>query len=158
MKLRLAPLTQKAFAPYGQVLMAQGSIPERLEWAALVENGRPEARANITYMSLEPELYPIRITELERHPFSHQMFVPLNGTNHLVLVCPSHQDGSPNISASTAFHATGGQTVNYNANIWHAPRTILNDKGAFIMLRWDSKTVYDTESIRLQSPFIIDPA
>jgi ureidoglycolate lyase len=157
MRLRLVPLTQEAFAPYGQVLMARGGMPERIEWAALVENMRPEARANITYMSLEPELYPIRITELERHPFSHQMFVPLSGTNHLVLVCPSHQDGSPNISASIAFHAAGGQTVNYNANIWHAPRTVLNEQGAFIMLRWDSKTADDTESLTLQSPLIIEP-
>ena len=156
MRLRLVPLTQEACAPYGQVLMAQNSTPERVEWAALVENGRHEARANIAYMSLEPEPYPIQIMELERHPFSHQMFVPLNGTNHLVLVCPSHQDGSPNISASVAFHAAGGQTVNYNANIWHAPRTVLNEQGAFIMLRWDCKTADDTESLTLQSPLIID--
>jgi ureidoglycolate lyase len=157
MRLRLVPLTQEVFAPYGQVLMAQDSVPERIEWAARTENRRPDARMNIAFMSLEPESYPIQITVLERHPFSHQMFVPLNGTNHLVLVCPSHQDGSPNFSASIAFHAAGGQTVNYNPDIWHAPRMVLNNQGAFIMLRWDTKTVDDTEFLSLKTPLIIDP-
>lgn len=157
MRLQLAPLTQEAFAPYGQVLMAQDSAPERIEWAALVDNRRPEANANITYMSLEPESYPVRITMLERHPFSNQMFVPLNGTNYLVLICPSYQDGSPNFAASKAFHATGQQTVNYNVGIWHAPRLVLNDQGSFIMMRWDTKSAEDTEFLSLKAPFIIYP-
>ncbi len=152
MVLQLSPLTPEAFAPYGQVLMAAGSRPERKEWAAQVDNLRTDSRANVTFMSLEPVHYPVQVTELERHPFSHQIFVPLNGTTHLVLVCPSRDDGSPELSECIVFEATGGQSVNYNANIWHAPRTVLHEPGSFIMLRWDNETAADTEL------FALDPS
>lgn len=155
MNLQLERLTPEAFAPYGQVLMGSGHVPEREAWAAQVDNLRPDARANITYMSLEPVHYPVQVTELERHPFSHQMFVPLNGTRHLVLVCPSHDDGSPDFSGCLVFEATGGQSVNYNANIWHAPRTVLHESGSFIMLRWDAGTAGDTEVLTLDEPLVV---
>ena len=156
MKLELELLTPEAFAPYGQVLMGNGHVPEREAWAAQVDNLRPDARANITYMSLEPVHFPVQVTELERHPFSHQIFVPLNGTRHLVLVCPSYDDGSPDLSRCLAFEATGGQSVNYNADIWHAPRTVLHESGSFIMLRWDNDTTADTELLTLDVPLVVE--
>ena len=156
MILQAVALTPASFAPYGQVLMAQNPVPERMVWAARVENLRPDARGNVTYMSLEPEHYPVTVSELERHRFSHQIFVPLEGTNHLVVVCPSMNDGIPDINKAIAFHASGGQTVNYNANVWHAPRMVLHHPGAFIMLRWDTDTDDDTELITLQQPLIIE--
>ncbi len=157
MILQAVALTPASFAPYGQVLMAQNGVPERTVWAASVENLRPNARGNVTYMSLEPEHYPVTVSELERHRFSHQIFVPLEGTNHLVVVCPSTNDGIPVINKAIAFHATGSQTVNYNANVWHAPRMVLHHPGAFIMLRWDTDTDDDTDLITLQQPFIVEP-
>lgn len=157
MILKAVPLTHELFAPYGQVLMAQNGVPERMEWAANVASLRPDARPNITYMSLEPEHYPIEVSELERHQFSHQTFVPLEGTNHLVLVCPSKKDGFPDLEKPIAFHATGGQTINYNSNVWHAPRMVLHDPGSFIMLRWDTDTDSDTELLTLKEPFIVAP-
>jgi ureidoglycolate lyase len=158
MRLQAVPLTPELFAPYGQVLMAEQGLPERKVWAADVDNRRPEARANMTYMSLEPEHYPVEVSELERHQFSHQMFVPLEGTNHLVVVCPTRKDGLPDLEKVIAFHATGGQTVNYNANVWHAPRMVLYDPGAFIMLRWDADTAADTELITIEQPVIVEAA
>ncbi len=158
MNLQLELLTPEAFAPYGQVLMGNDLVPEREAWAAQVDNLRPDARANITYMSLEPVHYPVQVTELERHPFSHQIFVPLNGTRHLVLVCPSHDDGSPDFSGCLAFEATGGQSVNYNANVWHAPRMVLHESGSFIMLRWDNGTAADTELLTLDEPLVVQQA
>ncbi len=157
MILQAVPLTPELFAPYGQVLMARNGVPERMVWAAAVDNLRPEAQANITYMSLEPEHYPVVVSELERHQFSHQIFVPLEGTNHLVVVCPSRRDGFPDLQKAIAFHATGGQTVNYNANVWHAPRMVLHNPGAFIMLRWDAETDADTELLSLSEPFTVEP-
>jgi ureidoglycolate lyase len=155
MNLQLEPLTPEAFAPYGQVLMGNGPVPEREAWAAQADNLRMDARANITYMSLEPVHYPVQVTELERHPFSHQIFVPLNGTRHLVLVCPSYDDGSPDFRGCLAFEATGGQSVNYNANVWHAPRMVLHESGSFIMLRWDNGTAADTELLTLDEPLVV---
>jgi len=153
MPIKTQPLTQDLFAPFGQVIMADKGLPEYNAWAGKLENLRAEATLNITYMSMAPSVYPAPVTVLERHPFSHQMFVPLEGTKHLVVVCPSLQNGQPDLARIQSFHAAGGQTVIYSANVWHAPRTVLIEPGAFIMLRWDAKTNQDTELFSLEMPF-----
>ena len=155
MKIQAAPLTEKDFAPFGQVLMAENEVPERKPWAARIDNMRPEAQANVTYMSLEPDHYPVEVTELERHRFSHQLFVPLTNSVHIVVVCRSLTDGNPDLASARAFHATEGQSVNYNANVWHAPRMVLRKPGSFVMIRWDEETADDTELITLQQPLIV---
>jgi ureidoglycolate lyase len=153
MLIKTQPLTQDLFAPFGQVLMADKGLPEYNAWTGKLENLRAEATLNITYMSMAPSAHPALITVLERHPFSHQMFVPLEGTQHLVVVCPSLEDGKPDLSRVKTFHAAGGQTVIYSANVWHAPRTVLVGPGSFIMLRWDARTELDTEFLSLENPF-----
>ncbi|MCB2215429.1 ureidoglycolate lyase [Desulfofustis glycolicus] len=153
MILTTTPLDPATFARFGQVLMAETGIPEYNSWAGRVENLRPEARLNVTYMSMHQAPCPARITQFERHPFSHQMFVPLEGTQHLVIVCPSLANGEPDLARIAPFHATGGQTVIYSANVWHTPRTVLNASGAFIMLRWDAGNSMDTEFFDLDLPF-----
>lgn len=155
MDIQAVPLTSEEFAPFGQVLMAEQKMPERKPWAATVDNLRQEARANVTYMSLEPEHYPIEIANLERHRFSHQLFIPLLNTTHLIVVCKSLADGTPELASARAFHAAEGQSVNYNANVWHAPRMVLNLPGSFVMIRWDAGTSDDTELITLPQPLIV---
>lgn len=155
MKLCATQLTPKQFEPYGQVLMAEGEVPERKPWAARIDNKRQGAQANVTFMSLAPENFPVQITELERHRYSHQLFVPLEATTHLVVVCRSLADGSPDLSAMQAFIAAEGQSVNYNANIWHAPRMVLEKPGSFVMMRWDANTDEDTELITLETPIVV---
>jgi ureidoglycolate lyase len=155
MKIQAVPLTTQDFAPFGQVLMAESETPERKPWAAKVENLRQDASANVTFMSLEPEHYPVKVSELERHRFSHQLFVPLKKTTHLVVACFSRADGSPDITSARAFHAGEGQSVNYNAGVWHAPRMVIHNSGSFVMIRWDTGTDEDTELITLSQPLVI---
>jgi ureidoglycolate lyase len=155
MKIQAAPLTSKNFAPFAQVLMAEDSAPEFKPWAAKTDNLRPEAQGNMTYMSLEPAHYPIEVTKLEKHPFSNQLFVPLMNTIHLVVVCPSKPDGNPDVANAIAFHACEGQSVNYNANVWHAPRMVLRKTGSFVMIRWDAGTADDTRLLTLPQPLVV---
>lgn len=150
------PLTPESFAPYGQVIMADKGVPEYVAWIGHIGNLRPEAKLNVTFMSFAPADYPARMTKFERHPFSHQMFVPLERTNHLVVVCSALENGDPDLATIKAFHASGGQTVIYTANVWHTPRTILYESGSFIMLRWDAGTRTDTEFFNLDQPFEVD--
>ena len=145
MIVKARPLVAEAFVPFGQVLMGHGTAPERHPYAARVENLRTDAKANITFMRVAPAAVPVRIVELERHPHSHQMFVPLNGTRHLVAVCPATDDGGPDLSRLAVFTAEGSQAVNYNAGVWHAPRTVLGGPGEFVMMRWDDGSAADTD-------------
>ncbi|MEJ2166589.1 MAG: ureidoglycolate lyase [Desulfobacterales bacterium] len=150
------PLTPEAFAPFGQVLMGPGEGPERYAFAACMQNERAAARPNMTFMRVNRAARPIRIKSLERHVYSNQTFIPLNGTCQLVAVCPSDENGRPTLERLLAFIATGAQAVNYNANTWHAPRTAIRGPGEFIMFRWDDGTELDTESWPLKEAVEID--
>jgi ureidoglycolate lyase len=150
------PLTPEAFAPYGQVLQGSGAATERKPFASRMHNARPQAQPNMTYMRIAPEGRTVRITVLERHPHSNQTFVPLNGTRQLVAVCPSLPDGQPRIEALQVFVAQGSQALNYDANVWHAPRMALNAPGEFVMFRWDDGSALDTELLQLAVPIDVD--
>jgi ureidoglycolate lyase len=157
MIVKARPLTAEAFRPYGQVLMATGDGPERREFAAEMQNRRPDARPNLTFMRVPVAQPPLRITALERHRFSNQAFVPLAGTRHLVAVCPSASDGEPELAELRVFVADGAQAVNYNADVWHAPRTALGPSGEFVMFRWDDGSPKDTETRPLAAAIDIEP-
>jgi len=149
MILKAIPLNANAFSPFGQVLMGSGKGQERIPFAAKVKNDREDAKPNITYLRINSVDLPIKLNVLERHPYSHQLFVPLNGTQHLVIVCPSIKNGEPKLSKLQAFIAEGFQAVNYYAGTWHAPRTSIGGPGEFIMMRWDNGTNEDEEFRKL---------
>jgi len=155
MRLEAQPLTAERFAPFGHVVAGRGSGPERQPYLAEIENTRPRARPNITFMRITVTDPPILLAILERHPHSHQMFVPLNGTCQLVVVCPSLPSGAPNHAEVVAFVAAGNQAVNYAANIWHAPRIAIAGTGEFVMMRWDDGGEEDTQYVDLDTEIAI---
>ena len=145
MIVKAKPLKPESFLPFGQVLMGSRQPPERIPFAAKIENHRVYAKLNITYIHMESNDLPVKIDTLERHLYSNQIFVPLNGTRHLIVVCPPTKDKGPNCSDPEAFIAEGYQAINYYAGTWHAPRTSIGAPGEFIMMRWDDGTDEDEE-------------
>lgn len=158
MNVVASPLTPEAFAPFGDVLMGVDPDcgPERHAFAARFQNLRADARPNLTFMRVPVDAGTIVVRALERHRFSNQVFVPLNGTAHLIAVCPSTPDGQPRLDGLRAFAATGSQAVNYAAGIWHAPRTAISAPGEFIMLRWDDGSADDTQVLVLETAIAVE--
>lgn len=154
--IRAERLTAEAFAPFGQVLQGTGAGAQRKPFASRMRNDRPAAQPNMTWMRVVPVAGSVRIDALERHPHSNQTFVPMNGTRHLVAVCPSAPDGSPLPSQLRIFVADGSQAVNYDADVWHAPRTALCAPGEFVMFRWDDGSALDTELRALEVPIVVE--
>lgn len=138
-KMTAVPLTPEAFQGFGAVLMARGPRPQRDEFAAHMENRRHGAKANLTYLQVPPR--PAIIGAVERHTFSSQTFVPMNGARCLIAVCPSAADG--------------GQAVHYDAGTWHGPLCPLAAPGEFVMLRWDDGSDDDTELHPLDRPITV---
>jgi len=151
MIIKANPLSPELFSAFGQVILGNGKTPERIPYAARFENHRAAAALNLTYLHINPVKGPVCIEALERHPHSNQVFVPLNGTRHLVVVCPSVRDGAPNLSELKAFTASGSQIINYCAGVWHAPRTAIGGSGEFLMLRWDAGNEQDEELRMLET-------
>ena len=154
--IKAKPLISEDFAPFGQVLTGHGRGPERLAYAARMENRRAHAKPNMTFMRIKPVKTPVRIKAFERHCYSNQTFIPLNGIRHLIVVCPSTVSGAPDISKLIAFTAEGSQAVNYNAGVWHAPRSPLEEPGEFIMFRWDDGSDDDMELFPMATEIEVD--
>lgn len=157
MAITARPLTQEAFAPFGQVLMAAGTGgAERYEFAASIDNHRADAKPNMTFIKGVVKGGPVMVRAMEKHEFSNQTFVPLNGTCYLVAVCPTAADGGPDLDAIQVFVASGAQAVNFGVDVWHAPNTVLAEPGEFVMLRHDDGSDADTETVELDTPIEVD--
>lgn len=148
--LKAEPLTPEAFEGFGSVLMATGPAPHRDTFAGNIENRRAEAQPNLTFIHAVAK--PPLIGAVERHVYSSQTFVPMNGVRYLVGVCPPALDGGPDVNSLIAFVAVAGQAVNYDAGVWHSPLCVLDRPGEFVMLRWDDGSADDTELVKLAQP------
>jgi ureidoglycolate lyase len=125
------PLTQAAFAPFGDVFDLPAEAGRTYHDDAL-GNLRPAARPSLS-LSLKPETTarPFRSGTMERHEFSSQTFVPIDAGRWLIVVAPHAAAGGPDMARARAFIATGRQGVTYRPNTWHHGLTTLDRPGRF---------------------------
>ncbi|NUB44643.1 ureidoglycolate lyase [Fertoebacter nigrum] len=136
--IRTEPLTQAAFAAFGDVLDASGP-PDRLINAGLC--GRyhdratldfgPDGRAGISIFYAQPRALPYALDLLERHPEGSQAFIPMTQHPFLVIVAPDDH-GTPGIPR--AFLTDGAQGINLHRCIWHGVLTPLAAPGLFAVI------------------------
>jgi ureidoglycolate lyase len=121
--LRLEPLTEEAFAPFGSVLdgapdlaptptegdartlrparRVNGGTALRFDELAPVTSARPAARLNMCLFACDEfEGTSLPVPLLEMHPFSSQIFMPLTPARYVVVVAPG--SGALNAGASAA--------------------------------------------------------
>ncbi|GAA6024809.1 hypothetical protein JCM11491_005615 [Sporobolomyces phaffii] len=163
-KLPAVPLTPSSFASYGSVLQsypdarcAPKSIPIKTvnfgtaqkynflspTAGAVSPPGGVEQKLNMCVFRCQPQnsiggargKWEVRV--LERHEYSSQTFVPMNGARgrtddkdegYLVLVALPGQDGSPDLATLRAFVASSSQGITYHANVWHHPLIALGEE------------------------------
>ena len=138
MQIRTEPLTSDAFAPFGEVLSADGA-PDRLINAGLC--GRyhdrakldfgPGGRAGISIFKAVPRSLPYTFDLLERHPEGSQAFIPMTDAPFLVIVAPD-EGGRP--GAPRAFLTRGDQAINLHRGTWHGVLTPLHEPGLFAVV------------------------
>lgn len=130
-------LTREAFAPFGQVIEADGAqhYPinagncERYHDLARIELGGVHARPLISILKSRAFSLPYTLTMVERHPLGSQAFYPLSHHPFLVIVAPAEGDvpGTPR-----AFVTSPGQGVNIAMNTWHGVLTPLDAEAEFL--------------------------
>ncbi len=147
MELTAQPLTQEAFAPYGDVLTLPDE-PGRSYFEAGLGNLRPGAwpSLSLSLRSPHPSL-PLQATLLERHEFSSQSFVAIDAARWIIIVCPHAAGGGPDVAKAVAFVAGPGQGVTYKANTWHHGLTCLDRPGRFATFMWRDGTKGDEEFV-----------
>lgn len=132
------PLTGPAFAPFGRIAGAEGAsvtINEgrgsRLDLARFTAG---EGSIVVVASELAASSWPVTVRVFERHPRSEQLFVPLPGSNALVVVAPTRpEDGEPDLARIEAFLAGPETPFVYRAGVWHAPLFAIGCPGRFLM-------------------------
>ncbi|MBZ0165122.1 MAG: ureidoglycolate lyase [Notoacmeibacter sp.] len=132
-------LTREAFAPFGDVIDADGAEHfqinagkcERYHDLAKVEATGENARVLINIFRGTPYDFPLELSLVERHPLGSQAFVPLSPRPFLVVVCPDTPQGP---GEPQAFLTAPGQGVNYARNTWHAVLTPIGQPQDFVVV------------------------
>ena len=147
------PLTAEAFAPYGEVLAAPREFG-RTYIEQRLANGRPTAAPSLSFSLAKPiASLPLHATQMERHEFSSQSFVPMDPGRWFVIVAPIAANDGPDENRVEAFVAEPGQGVTYGMNVWHHPLSVIGDPIRFAIFMWLERSRTDEEFVSLAEPF-----
>ncbi|CAB4408752.1 unnamed protein product [Rhizophagus irregularis] len=102
-----------------------------------------KAEPNLSLFKCSPaKSLPFILRLMEKHPYSSQMFVPLNNgkvKGYLVVVCLSNDEGDrPDLSTLNAFVVSSTQGISYHPGIWHHPIIALEETTDFVCLTHES--------------------
>ena len=158
-RLQTEPLTAQAFAPFGDVIEADGA-PEMMINSGEVERyhdrGRldfsDQGRAGLSMVKAKGFTLPYTFKMLERHPHGSQSFMPMQAEPFLVIVAPD-KGGKP--GAPRAFLTAPGQGINYHRNVWHGVLAPLSDPALFTVVDWIGEGV-NLEEYWLETPYVVE--
>lgn len=154
-ELAIEPISEEAFAPFGDLRQQPESGGKRVELIEELQNLRGAAKPRLSLAIVPSGALPLTATQMERHVFSSQAFVPYDCESYLVLVAPHHPEGGPDAAGLKAFRVPGDMTINYKPNIWHHPLTALEGPGRFVVLTFIEGTADDEEFVPLTEPIQI---
>jgi ureidoglycolate lyase len=135
--LLVEPLTQAAFAPFGEVIepanaQAVHSINDgtalRFDALARIDVAGAGAYPVISLFRAQPRSLPFTVSTLERHPLGSQAFMPLGPAPYLVVVAADAE------TPPRAFLAQAGQGVNFHRGTWHHPLLALERESDFLVV------------------------
>ena len=136
-RVRAQPLTTEAFAPFGDVLEAEGA-PDKLINQGLCGRYHDRARlefdggrAGISLFKATLRALPYRLEMMERHPLGSQAFIPMSQDAFLVIVA---QDSGNRPDTPLAFLTRAGQAINLHKNTWHGVLTPIAGSGLFAVI------------------------
>ncbi len=140
-----APLASpEAFSPYGAILPAPDK-PGPIEYGQYLPHRHEDTAFSLKILRRAGGSGPVIPPYLERHPFSDQFFIPVEGESYISLVAPSLPDGEPDLERLTAFRIAAPYGVVYAANVWHAPIAVTGGDALFVTLMWSKSAEADTE-------------
>src|SRR5260370_983057 len=121
------PMTAADFQSYGSVVEIggpgdypiNGGMAMRTDSDAALILDAQGGRPLVSTFVVQPVRLPLICTQLERHPMSSQLFMPLSGRRFGVVVALG--DTAPDPATLRAFVTNGRQGVNYAPGIWHHP-------------------------------------
>jgi ureidoglycolate lyase len=161
-RLNLKPLTQEAFAPFGDVIQKEGHYPEEINYGqtrkyaglAQVDVGDEKSTATVHIYRSRPVSLPFRIEVMEYHPLGSQAFIPLHSQPFLVIVAPPAE--TLPVKSIQGFFTNGEQGVNLNKAVWHHYQLSLDETCDYLVIDRDGPGVNTVEQHLEKALFIED--
>jgi ureidoglycolate lyase len=147
--VQLLPITDAAFAPFGTIIQAPVIPGQRNPYTAWLGSERAGMTPRLHTNHVSAAVLPYTIDTLERHPYSAQIFIPLDVARYIVVVAPEAPGGGPDVMRIQAFLAPGNAGIVYRQSVWHAGASVLDRPGSFAVLMWRNDTPDDEEFISL---------
>ena len=149
--LHLKPLTQEAFAPFGDVIQKQGHYPEDINFGqtrkyaglAQIDVADEGGTATVHIYRSRPVSLPFRIEVMEYHPLSSQAFIPLHQRPFLVVVAPPAE--ILDFDSIQGFFTNGEQGVNLKKGVWHHYQLSLIENCDYLVIERDGPGVNTIE-------------
>lgn len=124
-RLRIEPLTQTNFSPFGEVIesadrdsfLINNGMAERFHALARVDIKGDDAHPVISLVKSQQYHLPRKVDHIECHPLGSQAFVPLDQTRFVIVVAKA--GNPPQAHDLTAFITNGHQGINYHTGTWH---------------------------------------
>jgi ureidoglycolate lyase len=129
--LALRPLTQEAFAHYGDVITSAGragrpinaGTSQRVDLPDLDVIGDGGAPSLSVFRARAVRL-PLKVHQLERHRLGSQTFLPLGAAFALVVALGNH---APETDTLVAFHVPPDRGITLRRGVWHHSLIALAD-------------------------------
>jgi len=159
--LHLKPLTQEAFAPFGDVIQKQGHYPEEINYGqtrkyaglAQIDVADEEGTATVHIYRSRPVSLPFRVEVMEYHPLGSQAFIPLHKRPFLVVVAPPAE--ILDFDSIQGFFTNGEQGVNLKKGVWHHYQLSLLENCDYLVIERDGPGVSTIEQ-HLDKPLLIE--
>ncbi|MCH4560630.1 MULTISPECIES: ureidoglycolate lyase [Mesorhizobium] len=155
---RIRPISSSDFAPFGTLVSIGEGDGGRFDFSNVLENNRLGAKLRVCLVSLKPCELPLEVDRMERHEYSSQTFIPRSCESYVVLVAPPDARGGPDSSQLQAFHVPGNVGINYRANVWHHPMTVLGAPAEFMVIMYADGSDLDEEFVCLAARRSVAPA
>ncbi|SMY06098.1 ureidoglycolate lyase [Flavimaricola marinus] len=155
-QLRLMPPDPEAFAPYGRFVTPPDRPGERAFYSDAFAEHPDDTSAVVHVNFVRQTPLPITASQVERHPYAAQCFLPLDVERYVVVVMPSNDNGDPDPSRACAFDMPGSIGVIYAPNVWHLGASVMERDGHFAVMMWRGGAQADDEFRHIPPITLID--
>ena len=139
MKLKIEPMTEESFSPYGEVWDAREHPSDHRQFFPVSYHPEGKPTAAVFWQPYQT----LTFTKLERHFHATHVFIPVSGSLAAVAVAPATDENDPTAipdpSDVRAFLIDGTKSFCYKRATWHSlDRYILHPPGTTIVMFNDS--------------------
>ena len=162
MDLKIKKITKENFSAYGDLITTKNKKGENINTdttksyfdLANIEILGEDHRCRLNIFKAKKRIFPLKIYMMENHPFSSQVFLPLDKTNFIVLVAPFAP--KPNLNKLECFIVTDGDGVNFKTKVWHFPLISTEDAEFITIDKKDAETNINIYNFDLTEQFTLN--